>query len=157
MAWKKLRHGVAVNFPSPRKKTRQSLTNENVPIKFYKIGKNNSIFILFLQNKGVSLQRNSKQQPLAVSHWPLAKQRNTNQKLNIKHNAQIKSAQPSNMTHKDKASDKTRSRRRIAAGSWTRGKKGKNKNGVWKDAERQRLRGLKSPSVLKSPVFQTAL
>ena len=61
------------------------------------------------------LFRTTKQQPLAVSHWPLAKQRKANQKPNIKHNAQIKSAQPSNMTHKDKASDKTRSRRRIAA------------------------------------------
>ena len=58
MAWKKLRHGVAVNFPSPRKKTEQSLTNKHVPIKFYKISKNISVFILLLQNKGVSLQRN---------------------------------------------------------------------------------------------------
>ena len=62
MAWKILRHGVAVNFLSPRKKTQQSLTNKYVPIKFYKISKNNSVFILLLQNKGVSLQRNSKQQ-----------------------------------------------------------------------------------------------
>ena len=62
MAWKKLRHGVAVNFPSPHKKTRQSLTNKHVPIKFYKISKNNYIFILFKQNKAISLQRNSKQQ-----------------------------------------------------------------------------------------------
>ena len=58
MAWKKLRHGVAVNFPSPRKKKQQSLTNKHVPIKFYKIIKNNSIFILLLQNKGVTLQCN---------------------------------------------------------------------------------------------------
>ena len=42
MAWKILRHGEAVNFPSPHKKTRQSLTNKHVPIKFYKISKNNS-------------------------------------------------------------------------------------------------------------------
>jgi hypothetical protein len=41
MAWKKLRHGVAVNFLTPRKKTRQSLTNKYVPVKFYKISKNN--------------------------------------------------------------------------------------------------------------------
>ncbi|MBR4405456.1 MAG: hypothetical protein IKT30_03675, partial [Bacteroidaceae bacterium] len=61
---------------------------------------NNSIFILLIQNKAISLQRNSRKQPLAVSHWPLAKQQNTNQKLNIKHNAHIKSAQPSNMTYK---------------------------------------------------------
>ena len=62
IAWKKLRHGVAVNFLSPRKKTRQSLTNKHVPIKFYKISKNNSVFILLLQNKALSLQRNSNQQ-----------------------------------------------------------------------------------------------
>jgi hypothetical protein len=61
---------------------------------------------LLKQNKAISLQRNSTKQPLAVSHWPLAKQRNTNQKPNFKHNAQIKSAQPSNMTHKDKASER---------------------------------------------------
>ena len=41
MAWKKLRHGVAVNILTLRKKTRQSLTNKYVPIKFYKISKNN--------------------------------------------------------------------------------------------------------------------
>ena len=85
--------------------------------KILQIRKNNSVFILLLQNKGVTLQRNSTKQPLAVSHWPLAKQQNTNQKQNIKHNAEIKSAQPSSMKHKDKASDKTRSRRQIAAGS----------------------------------------
>ena len=56
MAWKILRHGVAVNFLSPRKKTQQSLRNKHVPINFYKISKNNSVFILLLQNKGVSLQ-----------------------------------------------------------------------------------------------------
>ena len=80
---------------------------------------------MLLQNKALSLQRNSKKtkQPLAVSHWPLAKQRNTNQKQNIKHNAEIKSAQPSNMTYKNKASDKTRSRRQIAADFQVRGNK----------------------------------
>ena len=62
MAWKILRHGEAVFFLSPRKKTRQSLTNKHVPIKFYKISKNNSVFILLLQNKGVSLQCCSGQQ-----------------------------------------------------------------------------------------------
>ena len=62
MAWKKLRHGEAVNFLSPRKKTQQSLTNKHVPIKFYKISENISIFILLLQNKGVSLQCYSGQQ-----------------------------------------------------------------------------------------------
>ena len=67
--------------------------------KILQIRKNNSVFILLLQNKAISLHRNSRKQPLAVSHWPLAKQRNTNQKQNIKHNAEIKSAQPSNMTH----------------------------------------------------------
>ena len=46
MAWKNFRHGEAVNFLSPRKKTRQSLTNKHVPIKFYKISKNNYVFIL---------------------------------------------------------------------------------------------------------------
>ena len=107
IAWKKLRHGVAEKFSSPRKKIRHSSPNPLVLIIFYKISK----------NKNISLQRNSTKQPLAVSHWPLAKQRNTNQKQNIKHNAEIKSAQPSSMKHKDKASDKTRSRRQIAAGS----------------------------------------
>ena len=58
MAWKILRHGVAGNFPSPRKKTRHSSPNPPVPIKFYKISENNSIFILFIQNKALSLQRN---------------------------------------------------------------------------------------------------
>ena len=39
---------------------------------------------------------------------------------------------------------------RIAAGSLTRGnKKEEKKNGVCKDAERQRVRGLESPSVFK--------
>ena len=75
--------------------------------------KNNPIFILLLQNKGVTLQRNSKQQPLAVSHWPLAKQQNTNQKLNIKQcTDQIRPTVKYDT--QNKASDKTRSRRRIA-------------------------------------------
>ena len=100
MAWKKLRHGVAEKFSSPRKKIWHLSPNPPFPIKFYKISKNNSIFILLIQNNAISLQRNSTKQPLAVSHWPLAKQRNTNQKQNIKQNAQIKSAQPSNMTYK---------------------------------------------------------
>ena len=55
MAWEILRHGVAVFFLSPRKKTQQSLTNRYVPIKFYKISKNISVFILLLQNKAISL------------------------------------------------------------------------------------------------------
>ena len=94
MAWKKLRHGVAENFSSPRKKIRHSSPNPFVPIKFYKYEK--IILFLFCNNKiklylcsGIPTTK----QPLAVSHWPLAKQRNTNQKQNIKHNAQIKSAQ----------------------------------------------------------------
>ena len=62
MAWKILRHGVDVNFPSPRKKTRHSPPNLPVPIKFYKISKNISVFILLLQNKAIALQRNSNQQ-----------------------------------------------------------------------------------------------
>ena len=62
MAWKNLRHGEAVNFLSPRKKTQQSWTNKHVPIKFYKISENNSVFILLLQNKAISLQRYSGQQ-----------------------------------------------------------------------------------------------
>ena len=69
------------------------ITESTCPDNFLQICKNNSIFILLIQNKFVSLQRNSTKQPLAVSHWPLAKQRNTNQKQNIKHNAEIKSAQ----------------------------------------------------------------
>ena len=40
---------------------------------------------------------------------------------------------------------------RIAADFKVRGSKGNNKNGVCKDAERQRVRGLESPSVFKSP------
>ena len=114
------------NFPATQKNM-AFITKSTCSNKILQIRKNKSIFILLLQNKAISLHRNSTKQTLAVSHWPLAKQRNTNQKQNIKHNAQIKSAQPSNMTHKDKASDKTRSRRRIAAGSWTRGNKGKNR------------------------------
>ena len=119
MAWKKLRHGIAENFSSPRKKIWYSSPNPPFPIKFYKISKNNSIFILLIQNKGVSLQRNSKQQNnnhklLAFGHWRSSEIQTKNKTLN---NAQIKSAQPSNMTHKEKPSDKTRSRRRIAAGS----------------------------------------
>ena len=39
MAWKKLRHGVAEKFFSPRKKIRHSLPNPLVPIKFYKYAK----------------------------------------------------------------------------------------------------------------------
>ena len=61
MAWENLRHGVAVFFLSPRKKTRHSSPNPTIPIKFYKISKNISIFILLLQNKALSLQRCSGQ------------------------------------------------------------------------------------------------
>ena len=62
MAWEILRHGVARNFPSPRKKTRHSSPNLPVPIIFYKISKNKSVFILFSQNKALSLQCCSGQQ-----------------------------------------------------------------------------------------------
>ncbi|MBQ2457442.1 MAG: hypothetical protein II275_04730 [Bacteroidaceae bacterium] len=62
MAWKNLRHGVAVFFLSARKKTRHSSPNLPIPINFYKISENNSVFILLLQNKALSLQRNSNQQ-----------------------------------------------------------------------------------------------
>ena len=55
MAWKNLRHGVAVFFLSPRKKTKHSSPNHPVPINFYKISENNSVFILLLQNKVISL------------------------------------------------------------------------------------------------------
>ena len=55
MAWQEI-------FLRHAKKTQQSLKNEYVPIKFYKISKNNSVFILLLQNKAISLQRNSNQQ-----------------------------------------------------------------------------------------------
>ena len=58
MAWKNFRHGEAGNFPSPHKKTRHSSPNPSVPIKFYKISKNISVFILLLQNKALSLQWN---------------------------------------------------------------------------------------------------
>ena len=37
MAWENLRHGVVENFLSPRKNIGYSLTNKDVPIKFYKI------------------------------------------------------------------------------------------------------------------------
>ena len=72
MAREKLRHGVAVNFLSPRKKIWQSLTNKCVPIKFYKISKNNSVFILLIQNKDITLHRNSKQTKTTISCQPLA-------------------------------------------------------------------------------------
>ena len=42
-------------------------------------------------------------------------------------------------------------------GLLVRGNEKKNKNGVCKDAERQRARGLESPTVLKSPVFTDGL
>ena len=51
MAWKKLRHGVAVKISSPRKKIWHSSPNPSIPIKFYKISKNNSIFILLYKIK----------------------------------------------------------------------------------------------------------
>jgi hypothetical protein len=81
-------------------KNKAFITKSTCSNKILQIIKNNSVFILYIQNNAISLQRNSTKQPLAVSHWPLAKQRNTNQKQNIKHNAEIKSAQPSNMTYK---------------------------------------------------------
>ena len=62
MTWKKLRHGVAVFFLSPRKKTQHSSPNHPIPINFYKISKNNSVFILLLQNKVIPLQCYSGQQ-----------------------------------------------------------------------------------------------
>ena len=62
VAWKKLRDGVAEKFSSPRKKIWHLSPNLPFPIKFYKISKNNSIFILLEQNNAISLQRNSKQQ-----------------------------------------------------------------------------------------------
>ena len=123
------------------------------------------------------LFRTIKQQPLAVGHWRSSE---IQTKLNIKHNAQIKSAQPSNMTHKDKASDKTRSRRRIAAGSWTRGNKRKSRKKrlqrrgtatsprTWKSlgieipvfadgpiVEPTRLPRVWKPAAIQLPVFQT--
>ena len=71
------RHGVAVNFISPRQKLGISATKRHNSNKILQKLKNISVFILLLQNKGVTLQRNSKttKQTLAVSHWPLAKQR----------------------------------------------------------------------------------
>ena len=69
------RHGVAVNFLSPRQKLGLPATKPHNSNKILQKLKNNPIFILLLQNNCVTLQRNSKQQPLAVSHWPLAKQR----------------------------------------------------------------------------------
>ena len=74
------RHGVAVNFLSPRQKLGIPAIKRHNSNKILQKLKNIPIFILLLQNKGVTLQRNSKQQPLAVSHWPLAKQQNTNQR-----------------------------------------------------------------------------
>ena len=49
---------------------------------------------------------------------------------------------------------KTRCRRRIAAGSWTRGIKVASSKRRLEDAERQPIRGLKSPSVFISPSFR---
>ena len=75
MAWKKIQHGVAEKFSSPRKKIRHSSPNPLVLIIFYKISKN--ISILFCYNK-IKLylcpEFQTTKQPLAVSHWPLAKQ-----------------------------------------------------------------------------------
>jgi hypothetical protein len=56
------RHGVAVNFISPRQKLGIPATKRHNSNKILQKLKNNPIFILLLQNKGVTLQRNSKQQ-----------------------------------------------------------------------------------------------
>ena len=52
------RHGVAVNFSSPRQKLGIPAIKTHNSNKILQKLKNNPIFILFLQNKGVSLQRN---------------------------------------------------------------------------------------------------
>ena len=56
------RHGVAVNFSSPRQKLGIPPIKRHNSNKILQKLKNIPIFILLLQNKGVTLQRNSKQQ-----------------------------------------------------------------------------------------------
>ena len=56
------RHGVEVNFSSPRQKLGIPAIKPHDFNKILQKLKNNPIFILLVQNKGVTLQRNSKQQ-----------------------------------------------------------------------------------------------
>ena len=88
--------------------------------KILQICKNNSIFILLKQNNAISLQRNSTKQPLAVSHWRSSEIQTKNKTLNTMHRSN-----PPNVKYdtQNKASDKTLSRRRIAADFQVRGNK----------------------------------
>ena len=54
------RHGVAVNFSSPRQKLGIPAIKRHNSNKILQKLKNNPIFILLLQNKGVTLQRNQR-------------------------------------------------------------------------------------------------
>ena len=62
MAWKILRHGVAVFFPSGCRSQTPYRTKRHEYKKILQISENNSVFILLLQNKALSLWRNSNQQ-----------------------------------------------------------------------------------------------
>ena len=55
MAWKILRHGVAVFFPSGCRSQTPYSTKAREYKKILQISENNSVFILLLQNKALSL------------------------------------------------------------------------------------------------------
>ena len=124
------------------------ITESPLSNKILQIRKNNSVFILFLQNKSISLQRNSRKQPLAVSHWRSSEIQTKNKTLNT--------MQRSNPPNRQIWHTRTRRLKDAMPKANSRGllspwKQKRRRNGVCKDAERQRVRGLKSPSVLKSP------
>ena len=62
MAWKILRHGVAVFFLSGCRSQTPYSTKASEYKKILQISENNSVFILLLQNKALSLQCYSGQQ-----------------------------------------------------------------------------------------------
>jgi hypothetical protein len=55
MAWKNLRHGVAVFFSSGCRSQTPYSTKASEYKKILQISENNSVFILLLQNKALSL------------------------------------------------------------------------------------------------------
>ena len=55
MAWKNFRHGVAVFFPSGCRSQTPHCTKKHEYKKILQISENNSVFILYIQNKVVSL------------------------------------------------------------------------------------------------------
>ena len=62
MAWKNLRHGVAVFFLSGCRSQTPYRTKARGYKKILQISENKLVFILLLQNKALSLWRNSNQQ-----------------------------------------------------------------------------------------------